>query len=83
MPRREALAIGRKLVQQNPNAHLPDLAETLNNLAVLDRDQNRTEKAQQEFKEALAIYRDFAKKDPKQFSPKAERVQQLLESLPR
>ena len=41
----ETLQIRRELVQKNPEAYLPDVAETLNNIGVLDRKQNRAQEA--------------------------------------
>src|SRR6266436_879703 len=41
-----------------------DIALTLNNLANLDKDQNRPETARKGYEEALKIYREFAQKNP-------------------
>ena len=41
----EALQIFREFAQKNPEAYLPDVATTLNDLGVLDRDQMRMEEA--------------------------------------
>src|SRR6266478_49544 len=41
-----------------------DIAVTLNNLALLERDQNRQEAAREEFEEALKMYRELAQKNP-------------------
>jgi hypothetical protein len=39
--RDEAPKIRRELAQKNPDTYLPDVARTLTNLGLLDRDQNR------------------------------------------
>jgi Tfp pilus assembly protein PilF len=59
-----------------------DAATTLNNLGNLDWKQNRMEEARKAYEEALKIYVDFAKTDPDQFSPHAERVKRLLVEIP-
>ncbi len=41
-----------------------ELAVTLNNLGLLDRDQNRMEDARKEFQEALQIHRELTQKTP-------------------
>ena len=46
-----------------------DIALTLNNLAMLDRDQNRMEAARKEFEEALKIYRELGKTNPDTYLP--------------
>src|SRR6516225_9309722 len=53
----ESLNNYRSLAQKHPEAYLPKVAATLNNLGILDRDKNRLE-------EALKIYRRLAQKDP-------------------
>ena len=45
----EALQIFRDLAQKNPEAYLPDVATTLSNLGVLNRDQKQMEEARKEF----------------------------------
>jgi tetratricopeptide (TPR) repeat protein len=46
-----------------------ELGDTLNNLALLDRDQNRAEQARQEYEEALKIRRELAQKDLDAYLP--------------
>jgi hypothetical protein len=75
------LQIGRDLAQKNPEAYLPYVAQTLTNLGVLN--QNRPEQARKEYTEALQIYEEFAKRDPKRFSVFVQRVKKLLEHLQR
>ena len=79
----ETLQIHRELAQKNPEAYLPDVAETLNNLGVLFRKQNRTQEAKQAYAEALQIYEVIAKQDPQRFSADVARMKQLLVGLPR
>ena len=59
----------RERATANPDAFLPDVAMTLNNLANLHSDLNRFEMAEKEFKEALEIYRELAKANPDAFLP--------------
>ena len=78
----EALKIYRELAQKSPEAYLPHVAMTLNNLGILDRNRNRMTAARKEYEEALEIYEALAKQDPEQFSTDVERVRKLLEELP-
>ena len=41
---------------------MPEVAQTLNNLGIVDSVQNRAEEARKAFAEALKIYRELAKK---------------------
>ena len=50
----ETLAIRRDLAQRDPGAYRPDVAQTLNNLAVLYRDTGRLADAETAYTEALA-----------------------------
>jgi Tfp pilus assembly protein PilF len=59
------------------------VAQTLNNLGVLDRDQGRMEEARKEFAEALQTYESFAQKNPERFSPDVTRTKRLLAELPK
>ena len=70
----EALEIYRELAKQNPATFLPDVAMTLNNLAVLHSTTNETDLAMSAYQEALQIYQDFAKKSPAAFQPKVDLV---------
>ncbi len=60
----EALKIRRVQAQQNPDAYLPYLATTLNNLGHLDFRQKRMDEARQHFEEALKIRRALTQKNP-------------------
>jgi tetratricopeptide (TPR) repeat protein len=53
----EALTIRRQLAQGNPQAHLPEVAMTLNNLGILRLDQENLQQAQTLIAEALTIRR--------------------------
>jgi tetratricopeptide (TPR) repeat protein len=71
------------LAQKDPEVYLPDVAMTLNNLGILDRDQNRTTEARKAYEEALTIYEAFAKQDPEQFMTNVNRLKKLLKELPK
>ncbi len=60
----EALEIYRQLAKDHPDAYLPGMAETLNNLANLQRNLHRYADAEQNYLEALEIYRQLAKDHP-------------------
>jgi Tfp pilus assembly protein PilF len=79
----EALAIRRALAVQNPDAYRPDAADTLNNLGVLSRDENRKAEARKDFEEALAIYREFAARASATYQPRIQRVERNLRDLDR
>ena len=61
---KEALRIRRTLVQTNPEAYLPKIANTLNNLGILQKQQNDYPAALQSFEEALTICRTLAQTNP-------------------
>ena len=65
----ESLTIWRRLMQENPDAFAPDVAGTLNNLAILHADTQCQAQAEEEYAEALAIYRRLTQKDPNAFEP--------------
>src|ERR1039458_4017276 len=52
---REALSIRRELAQANPEAYLPDVAMTLNNLANPYRDTQRMKEAEEACREAEGL----------------------------
>jgi len=70
----EALQTYRELAQKNPETYQPDVALTLNNLGILDRDQGRMEEARKEFAEALQTYRELAQKNPETYQPDVVRT---------
>uniref|UniRef100_UPI0028E23087 tetratricopeptide repeat protein n=1 Tax=Porphyromonas endodontalis TaxID=28124 RepID=UPI0028E23087 len=65
----EALQIRRELAQQNPEAYLPDVAESLNNLGVLLSDTDDLKRAQDYYEEALQIRRELAQQNPEAYLP--------------
>jgi tetratricopeptide (TPR) repeat protein len=60
----EALTTYRQLAEANPPAYLPDVAMTLNNLAVFYRDIDQLEKAVEMLREMLKIRRELASEAP-------------------
>ena len=60
----EILVIYRALAKKNPQAYNPDLAGTLNNLAVFCYQINNQEEAEKAYEEALAIREILAKNNP-------------------
>ena len=67
-----ALEIYRDLAKSNPAAYLPDVATTLNNLAILHYKTNRHKEAEAESGEALEIYRSLSEIDTDYWSCVAE-----------
>ena len=65
----EALDAYRKLASANPQAYLPYVAMTLNNLAILHWDTNDYAKAETEYSEALEAYRKLASANPQAYLP--------------
>ncbi len=64
-----ALATRRDLAKANPEAYLPVVATTLNNLANLYSGTQRMKEAEEAYREALATYRDLAKANPEAYLP--------------
>jgi tetratricopeptide (TPR) repeat protein len=65
----ELLLEQRVLAKSNPKVYNPDVAGTLNNLAVLYSDTNQMQKAEQAYSEALRLRRALAKSNPKVYNP--------------
>jgi Tetratricopeptide repeat len=65
----EALALYRTLAEAHPEAYLPDVAMTLNNLGSLQRDQHDFAAAAASYQEALAIRRTLAEAHPEAYLP--------------
>ena len=65
----EALEGYRCLARSNPQAYEPDLAMTLNNLAVLYNATQRFSESEAMYKEALEIYRRLARSNPQAYEP--------------
>ncbi|MGD1861172.1 MAG: tetratricopeptide repeat protein, partial [Leptolyngbyaceae cyanobacterium] len=55
--------------EENPRIYLPDVATTLNNLAVLQSVQNELSTAQASYEEALQIRRTLAEENPRTYLP--------------
>ena len=62
-----ALSIFQNLAEENLKAYLPNIADTLNNLAILHANINDYPKAEKEYNEALEIYRQLAQENPKAY----------------
>ena len=60
-----ALESYRSLAKDNPNAYEPDLASTLNNLAVIYKNTQHLKESETLYLEALESYRRLAKDKPK------------------
>src|ERR1700704_4544921 len=58
----EALKTYRALAQREPDTYLPEVAQTLNDLGIVDSAQDRAEEARKDFEETLKIYRKLAQK---------------------
>ena len=65
----EVLQALQELAQQNPEAYLPEVAISLNNLGVLLSDTNDLKKAQDYYEEALQTHRELARKNPEAYLP--------------
>ena len=70
----EALTIYRTLAAQNPEAFKSDVADTLNNLALLHSDTQQLDWAEKEYIEALEIYHRLAQKNPEAFESDVART---------
>jgi tetratricopeptide (TPR) repeat protein len=66
---REALKIRRELAEKSPDAYLPDLAISCNNLAYLLSDTGSSKEAEELYREALKIRRELAEKSPDAYLP--------------
>ncbi|MFZ0480876.1 MAG: tetratricopeptide repeat protein [Terriglobales bacterium] len=60
----QALGIRKELAQKNPDANLPHMAMSLNDLGVVAGMENRKDEARKDYEEALKIYRQLAQQDP-------------------
>ena len=65
----EALNIYRQLADKNPDAFLPDVAVTLNNLGAFYLTNQKMAQAEGAYNEALKIRRQLADKNPDAFLP--------------
>ena len=64
-----AIEIRKRLAKDNPQAQEPNLATTLNNLAILYSNTQRLTESEALYLEALEIYRRLAKGDPQVYEP--------------
>ena len=64
-----ALIIYRRLAQENPQAYEPDVATTLNNLAILYQNTQRFNESEKMYQEALETYRRLAQENPQAYEP--------------
>jgi len=76
-----ALEIYRQLAAQNPDQYSPNVAGTLNNLGLLDRNQNRIQESRAHYTEAMAIYQKLAQRDPARYTGDIARIEASLEEL--
>jgi len=65
----KALTLYRQLATKNSDAYLPNVAKTLNNLALLQKAKNDYAAAEVGYNEALAAYRFLAAKNPDAYLP--------------
>src|SRR5215469_1471402 len=74
----DALKTYRELAQKNPESYLPDVAQILSNMGLVDYSQNRMEQGGEEFRRALKIYRELAQRNPGTYQPA---IAQMLHNL--
>ena len=77
----QALQQYRLLAEQNKPSWLPNLALTLNNLAVLQWNQNDYDSAEKGYREALAIRRDLASGNSQKYLPDVAATMNNLANL--
>src|SRR5690606_18070511 len=77
----KALEIREKLAEKNPEAFLPRVAKTLNNLGNLQADKNDFEKAEISYNKALEIREKLAEKNPEAFLPRVAKTLNNLGNL--
>jgi tetratricopeptide (TPR) repeat protein len=70
----QALKQYRLLAEQNPEAWLPAVALTLNNLAVLQWNQNDYNSADKGYKEAQRLYRELSESNPQIYLPEVAKT---------
>ena len=66
---KQALEIRQRLAKDNPKAYEPDVAQTLNNLAILYSRTQRFPESEDMYKQALEIYQRLANDNPKAYEP--------------
>jgi hypothetical protein len=66
---KEALKSAHTLAKTNPEAYLPNVATTLNNLGLLQADRHELAGAAASYREALDLWRRLAKANPEAYLP--------------
>jgi tetratricopeptide (TPR) repeat protein len=69
------LEIRRRLAQSNPQAYEPDVAQALNNLAVLYQGTQRFTESEAMYKESLEIRRRLTQTNPQAYEPYVAKTQ--------
>ena len=77
----KVLTICENLVIQHPEAYLPNLAMTQNNLALLYSDTNQLQEAEVLYKKALTIRKNLAMQNPEAYLPDLATTQFNLANL--
>ncbi len=78
---REALNIYKKLAEKNPDAYLPDLAMTQNNIGNSYSALKRFDDAEKAYREALKIRKELAEKNPDAYLPDLAMTQNNIGNL--
>lgn len=76
-----ALLLCRELAKNNPQAYEPDVAQTLNNLAIIYRETRRFKESEAMYLEALGIRRRLALNNPKDYEPNMAQTLNNLANL--
>lgn len=69
-----AIEIYRRFAKENPKIYEPDLASTLNNLAILYKNTQHITESEAMYLEALESYKRLAKNNPKEYKPYVART---------
>ena len=77
------MIIRRQLADKIPDAYLPDVAQTLYNMALLHLARKEYPAAETAALESLEKYRIMAEKSHAAFDPYVKRVEELLERIRR
>jgi hypothetical protein len=77
----EALQINRELAEENPSTYKSYVANTLNNLAILQETMYEHGDALANYEEALRIYRKLAEENPRRYMPNLAMTLNNLASL--
>jgi len=78
---KEALAIYHRLVQRNPQAYEPYMAQTVLNLAIQYYNTKRYAEAKAMYQESLAIYQRLAEHSPQVYKSKITNIQIVLKLM--